>query len=180
MIPINIPITKNAPAGNRKNSAGGNPKESPKIFPFPNTSLIEEIRIRAQVNPIPIAKASIIESFKEFLEANASALPNIMQFTVIRGTNIPKLLSSNGKKAFSRSSTMVTKEAIITIKQGSLISRGITFLKQEIIELEPKRTKVTANPIPKALETEVVIANTGHKPIISTKIGFSLKMPLLR
>ena len=67
-----------------------------------------------------------------FLEAKASALPNIMQFTTIRGIYIPRAEYSTGRYACITISSIVTNEAIITIKLGILIISGITFFIDDI------------------------------------------------
>ena len=64
--------------------------ENPSAVPFPKDSRIADITISANVKPIPIPKASIIERIGGSLDENASARPKTIQFTTINGTNIPK------------------------------------------------------------------------------------------
>jgi len=111
------------------------------------------------------------------LEANASALPKTMQFTTISGTNIPRDFESAGKYAFMVSSTIVTKVAMMTIKQGILIFEGIKFLIEETIILDPKSTNVAATPMPNPFKTLVETARVGHNPRASLNVGFSIKIP---
>ena len=67
---------------------GWNPlpnNEIPANVPAPRISLTAEIKIRAAVKPRPIPNPSNIDLPTEFLLANASALPKIIQLTTIKG-----------------------------------------------------------------------------------------------
>lgn len=91
------PIIKKAPGGEIKKINGCVDKPGslnsclPNIsrLPVPSISLRKEIIIRAIVKPKPIPSASAAESNTEFLDANASARPKIIQFTTISGRYIP-------------------------------------------------------------------------------------------
>ena len=113
------------------------------ILPEPKISRIKAISNRARVKPIPIPNPSNALLYTVFFEANASARPKIIQFTVIRGRYTPKT-ESEGIKAFTTSSTIVTNEAITTMNAGIRIVSRINDLKSEIITLEHNKTKVTA------------------------------------
>ena len=82
--------------------------------------------------------------------------------------------------AFKRSSTTVTKDAITTINAGILTLSGITFLRSEINILLMARTTMVVSPIPRPLTADVVTASVGHIPSISTKVGFSLRIPFFK
>ena len=69
---------------------------------------------------------------------------------------------------------------MITIKPGIRILSGIRFATSEMAKLDSTRTKAVANPIPKPLMAEVVTPSVGHIPSRSTKVGFSLKNPLVK
>ena len=75
-------------------------------------------------------------------------------------------------------STIVTNEAIITMKDGILMSSGITFLKSEINRFARASTTVVDNPIPIPFIAEVVTASVGHIPRTITSVGFSFTIPL--
>jgi hypothetical protein len=75
------------------------------------------------------------------------------------------------------SSTMVTNEAIITIKEGILTLSGIKSLTSETTKLDITKTKVVANPIPSPLMAEVVVPSVGQRPKSNTKTGFSFINP---
>lgn len=80
----------------------------------------------------------------------------------------------------TRSCTTVTKEATTTINAGIRTLSGIKFLRREIIKLDAARITVVVSPIPIPLVADVVIASVGHIPSISTKVGFSLMIPLYK
>lgn len=61
----------------------------PIQLPEPNISLKEPIVNNEAVNPSPIPRPSNIDGTSLFFEAKASALPRIIQFTVISDRNIP-------------------------------------------------------------------------------------------
>ena len=67
---------------------------------------------------------------------------------------------------------------VTTIYPGILTRSGIKFLSNEIIILENINTAVVVRPIPAPLIADVVTASVGHIPSISTKVGFSLIIPL--
>ncbi len=114
-----------------------------------------------------------------FFEANASARPRIIQFTVISERNSPKLSYRAGIYPFKINSISVTKLAITTIKQGSLTALGITFFSRDITALEQISTKVVARPMPMPFEAIVVTASVGHIPSRVTSVGFSFMRPLV-
>ena len=87
----------------------------PNHEPEPKISLKEPIRKSARVNPSPIPRASIIEGRSLFFDANISARPSMIQFTVIRERNVPRLSYKLGINPWRRNSTIVTNPAIITI-----------------------------------------------------------------
>lgn len=58
--------------------------------PVPINSLKKAIIKQAKAKPIETPRASNIESTTECLLAKASALPKIIQLTVIRGMKTPK------------------------------------------------------------------------------------------
>ena len=99
-----------------------------------------------------------------FFEANASALPKIMQFTTIRGIKSPRDLSRAGTNAFIRSSTQVTNPEIITMYAAIRTSLGINFLKSEIRRFERISTTVAEIPMPKPLTSDVDVASVGQVP----------------
>jgi hypothetical protein len=121
---IRKPKARNAPGGLTNKSM-----PSPwmnfilNIEPLPNISRTLPRRRRAKVKPSPIPRPSIREVKTLFFEAKASALPRTMQLTTISGMKIPSwsyMLGSKWgpgvfKNAFISKSTIVTKEAIITI-----------------------------------------------------------------
>jgi hypothetical protein len=65
---------------------------SPRRVPEPKSSLIEPRIKRDMVKPRPIPKPSAMDRIGLFLDAKASALPRIIQFTTIKGMKIPKTL----------------------------------------------------------------------------------------
>ena len=68
----------------------------PKAVPLPRSSRISPIIPNARVKPIPIPRPSSAESTTEFLLANISALPRMIQFTTISGINSPRAASRDG------------------------------------------------------------------------------------
>ena len=60
------------------------------------------------------------------MKAKDSARAKMMQFTTIRGMYMPSALDRSGRNAFSSRSTMVTKEAITTMKDGMRTFSGMT------------------------------------------------------
>src|SRR3990167_8130381 len=98
---------------------------------------MDEIRQSESVHPTPNPAPSKTEAKGLFLYAKDSARYMMIQLTTMSGINIPNdAFSSEGKYAFMSSSTIVTKAAITTIKQGMRISRGIYERTTEIIKLE--------------------------------------------
>ena len=79
-----------------------------------------------------------------------------------------------------RSSTIVPKEAIITMKQGRRTLSGMRLFEKEIAAFERVRTNKVAKPIPRPLIAEEVTPSVGHIPKSITSIGFSLIMPLVK
>ena len=59
---------------------------------------------------------------------------------------------------------IVTSEAMIRIKTGTLISVGINFLIGETEAFDAAITRAVAIPRLKPLITEVVTARVGHSP----------------
>src|SRR3989339_1634112 len=104
----------------------------------------------------------------------------MIQLTTMSGIKIPRdAFNSSGKYAFMTNSTIVTKAAIMTIKHGIRISRGIYDLTIEMIKLEQMSTNVAAPPIAMPFFTEVVTARLGHIPSTSTNMGLYSKIPLV-
>ena len=66
--------------------------------PAPRISRIEPRNVKAMVNPRPIPMPSNADAITPFLDANASARANMIQFTTIRGMNMPSDLLSSGAK----------------------------------------------------------------------------------
>ena len=86
---------KNPPAGNimtihswKLLGKNGNPK----IVPLPSNSLTAPRQNKPKVNPRPIPSPSIKDLPTVFLEAKASALPRITQFTTMSEIKAPRLL----------------------------------------------------------------------------------------
>jgi hypothetical protein len=66
-----------------------------------------------------------------------------------------------------------------TIKAGIRTLSGIRLLISEITILDMISTAIVATPIPIPLIADEVTPNVGHIPKISTKVGFSLRIPLV-
>ena len=62
----------------------------------PSVSLKRARMKRVPPNPIPMPSPSRMDLKIEFREANSSARPRIMQFTTMRGMNIPSALYTSG------------------------------------------------------------------------------------
>jgi len=56
---------------------------------------------------------------------------------------------------------------------------GIRFLSSDIAILEHVSTNSVASPMLIPLRAELVVANVGHIPSRSTKMGFSLMIPFI-
>ena len=151
---------------------------TPKILPAPKISLKDPKRVRAIVNPKPIPIPSNKEFITLFLDANASALPKMMQFTTINGIKIPKDESNAGKNALIINCKMETKAAITTINAGMRTLSGTTFLIADIAILEHIKTNIVQSPIAIPLDADVVVASVGHIPNNNAKVGFSFIIPL--
>ena len=149
----------------------------PKMERLPITSLTVPKMVRAKAKPNPIPKPSTADDATVFLEAKASALPNTIQFTTINGINKPNCACNAGKKPAITKSTMVTKEAIITINEGILTLSGIRFLTSAITVLDISNTKVVAKPIPNPFMAVEVTPKVGHNPSSKLKTGFSRMKP---
>src|SRR5690606_652543 len=135
MRPVKSPNVINAPAGNIIISAGSYELGITCILnsvPAPSNSLMEPNIVRERVKPNPIPKPSTIEGIGGFLDANVSALANIIQFTTIRGIKMPKLSYKSGRYASITIPTIVTNVAIITIYDGIRIFEGIKSLSRDI------------------------------------------------
>lgn len=154
-------------------------KETENILPDPRNSRAIPNAVSANVKPKPIPTPSKSEEITLFFAANASALPNTIQFTTMRGIKIPKLSAKAGKYAFITISTMVTKVAITTIKAGIRTKSGIKFFNSEITMFEHIRTNIVANPMLMPLIAELVVASVGHIPSKRTNTGLSLIIPLI-
>ena len=152
----------------------------PNIEPLPRASLTAPNKVKAKAKPNPIPNPSISEEIKLCFEAKPSALPKTIQFTTISGINIPSASKSAGANPSIISSTIVTKEAIITIKEGILTLSGIKFLINDITIFEQTSTNIVASPIPNPLIADEVTANVGHNPKSNTKTGLSFINPLLK
>ena len=153
---------------------------NPKIEPLPRISRTAPRTVKAKVNPMPIPSPSTMEDKILFLEAKASALPKTIQLTTISGINNPSASNRAGTYACMDSSTMVTKEAMITMKAGILTLSGIKFLIRETTRLLITSTKRVASPIPIPLIALVVVPSVGHKPRKRTNTGFSFINPFVR
>ncbi len=188
---LRYPITNKAPADRliirigALNSRGISitpsklPIANKVIVPEPKTSLIRDMRSRLKVNPIPIPSASSIDTRTPFWFAKPSALPRMIQLTTIKGTNTPRLANSEGMYACMTISTIVTKDAIITIYDGILTFVGIKSFNNATKILEKVNTNITPAPIPRALMTMVETPKVGHNPRRITNMGFSLKIPFV-
>ena len=69
---------------------------SPAKEPEPKISRKDARRMREREKPMPFARPSREESIQLFFEAKLSARARIMQFTAIRGINIPKFSARRG------------------------------------------------------------------------------------
>jgi hypothetical protein len=78
-----------------------------------------------------------------------------------------------------RSSTITTKEAMITIKDAIRTWGGINFLKRDTNRLEKTSTKVVASPIPIPFMPVVVTASVGQSPKTNRKGGRISQNPLV-
>lgn len=98
---ISVPSTRKAPGAkmNTNEPYISGKMTEPKIFPLPNNSRTDARSVSAIVKPRPIPIPSNIAMRGFDFDATASARPNTIQFTTIKGMNIPKLLSSDGRKA---------------------------------------------------------------------------------
>jgi hypothetical protein len=74
---------------------------------------------------------------------------------------------------------IVTNDAITTINAGIRTLLGIRFLMSDIAMFERISTAIVATPIPIPLMAVEVTPSVGHIPKISTKVGFSLRIPLV-
>jgi hypothetical protein len=144
------------------------------IAPVPNISLTLLIAIRDRVNPMPMPNPSAMERTGPFLQAKASARPSTIQFTTIKGIKIPSFKNKGYVYACIKSSTIVTKVAMITIKHGILTLAGIIFLKQDTKKFEKTRTNVTASPMPIPFANDFDTARVGHNPRTILKGGISV------
>ena len=66
----------------------------------------------------------------------------------------------------------------MTIYAGSRTWSGMILRTREITRLDMMRTAMVETPIPSAFIAEVVTANVGHIPSMSTRVGFSRTTPL--
>ena len=77
------------------------------------------------------------------------------------------------------SSRMVTSVAMTIIYEGILILLGIKFLIIAIITFDRTKINRVANPIDIPFLAELVTPKVGQRPKNNTKVGFSLKIPLV-
>ena len=103
-----------------------------------------------------------------------------MQFTTIRGMNMPRASYRLGTKACISICTMVTKVQMTTMKAGMRTLSGIKLRSREITALEPSSTKVAAAPMPRPLMALVVTASVGQVPSTRRKVGFSVSTPFIK
>ena len=66
----------------------------------------------------------------------------------------------------------------MTMNAGIRTRPGMMPRSSEMIRLLSANTTIVVSPIPRPFMAEVVTANVGHMPSISTKVGFSLTRPL--
>ena len=92
---------------------------------------------------------------------------------------LPNCPCKSGRYVCINKSTTVTKEAMITIKEGIRTVSGIRLLRQAITIFDKISTNVVAKPIPNPLNAEVVTPKVGHIPNKSTNVGFSFNIPLV-
>ena len=78
----------------------------------------------------------------------------------------------------SSSSTIVTKEATITINAGIRTRFGMMCRSSDMIALLSTSTAVVVSPMPSPFMADVVTASVGHIPSVRTKVGFSFTSPL--
>ena len=88
---------------------------NPSQEPVPMISRTEPMMNREQVKPSPMPRPSSTEGSTLFLQANISALPRMMQFTVIRDRKVPRALCRSGTKPCIRKSIRVTNPAMMTM-----------------------------------------------------------------
>ena len=177
------PNTMNAPGARTKMSmvlASSGTNLKLKIEPLPSISRMLPSLVSDMVNPIPIPNPSSMDGHTGFFDAKASALPNTMQFTTIRGMKSPKVSYIEGTYACIANCTTVTNEAMTTMKQGMRTLSGMKFLSKEIQRLDIVNTNVVANPIDMPLMALVVVARVGQQPKRSTNMGFSFISPLVK
>ncbi len=74
---------------------------------------------------------------------------------------------------------MVTKVAIMIMKQEIRTCFGIRLRNVDTRKLDPTSTKNVAMPIARALMAELVTASIGHIPSTWTNTGLSRQMPLI-
>ena len=77
------------------------------------------------------------------------------------------------------SCSRVTKVAITTIYTGMCTLSGTTGAMSEMTILLRMSTNMVARPISRPFMADVVVARVGHMPSTSTKVGFSLRSPLV-
>ena len=102
----------------------------------------------------------------------------MIQLTTIRGIYIPSESYRLGRKPCIRNCTIVTNDATTTMNAGILTPSGIALRSNEIIRFDNASTTVEESPIPIPLIADVVTASVGHIPSVSTRVGFSLIIPL--
>ena len=73
---------------------------------------------------------------------------------------------------------MVTSDAITTMKQGMRTISGMRFLMSDIMRLLKTSTAIVASPMLIPFMALEVVPSVGHMPNRSTKVGFSLMIPL--
>ena len=102
----------------------------------------------------------------------------MMQFTTMSGMKTPNVAYNAGTKDCMSICTMVTNDAITTMKAGMRTLSGMKFLMSEMTMFDKISTAIVATPMPNPLAALVVVPSVGHMPSTSTKVGFSLTIPL--
>ncbi len=92
---------------------------------------------------------------------------------------MPRFKNSPYAKACIRSSTRITKVAIIIMKHGTRIFGGITLRRIDTRTFAHTSTNVVATPIPTPFSRVVVTARVGHNPRTRRKGGISSHNPFL-
>ena len=123
----NKPKARNAPGANTNTKIPSTPAATfiPKNDKLPKNSRTIPNNVNDMVKPKPIPNPSKSELKMPFLDAKASARPNTIQLTTIKGINNPNCPCNSGRYACINKSTMVTNEAMMTINDGILTVSGM-------------------------------------------------------